>query len=78
MKTTTTNHFTLQFANGDPSKVFFASYLDAVDYAEKLGYYVDTDGFVSGADRTLVWETEADSENDAGAKAIASIKECRS
>jgi hypothetical protein len=30
-----------------------------------------------GEDRTLCWENEADSENDAGAKAVAEIREIR-
>jgi hypothetical protein len=67
--------FKITFSNGD-SPVSFLEYEECIRFLERkypdleLGH----DGDLSDkGDRTLVWENEQDSINDAGANAVASI-----
>jgi hypothetical protein len=54
------------------------SYNEAVDaayeYAGKDGVVGHAGDLADGGDRTLVWSTEDDSQNDHGVNAIASIR----
>lgn len=72
------SEFTVRWSNGNERR--YGTYEAAV--AGVLDSYPDAeighDGDISdGGDLTLVWATEADSEDDDGANAIASIRRLR-
>lgn len=50
-------------------------YTGMVDALEELGYIVGHSGdLADGGDRTLIWTTPAEAENDDGAHAVAEIR----
>lgn len=51
-----------------------SAYAAAVEYAEDDGVVGHAGDLSEGGDRTLVWMSEEQAENDAGANAVASIR----
>ncbi len=75
--------YTIRFTSGNETELLgnFPNYTEAAIHAEVLlaerGY--DADELVRGEwerDRLLIWETEADAANDAGAKALCGVERC--
>lgn len=75
--------YTIRFISGNETELLgsFPNHTEAAIHAEVLlaerGY--DADELVRGEwerDRLLIWETEADAANDAGAKALCSVERC--
>ena len=73
--------YTIRFTSGNETELLgsFPNYTEAAIHAEVLlaerGY--DADELVRGEwerDRLLIWETESDAANDAGAKALCSVE----
>jgi hypothetical protein len=75
--------YTIRFTSGNETELLgtFSNDTEAAIHAEVLladrGY--DADELVRGEwqqGRLLIWETEADAANDAGAKALCSVERC--
>jgi hypothetical protein len=71
--------YRIHYATGEVSKAYETTQecLDALEGAYP-NYWAGHDGdLADGGDRTLVWRNEAESENDDGANAVASIRRAK-
>jgi hypothetical protein len=71
--------FQIHYTDGSVSRVYDTTQecLDEIEIANP-DYYAGHDGDLEeGGDRTLVWACEADSEDDDGARVIASIRRAK-
>lgn len=66
--------FTLHFSDGSNSRYGISEDAAYSRIAAKYGVAVSDLVTDDSGDRTLVWLSEADAENDAGAKAVAELR----
>lgn len=66
--------YEIQFTDGEKKEIF-GTYDEAIAYCDDHDYVYGHDGDLTGhGDRTLIWVSESEAENDDGTHAIAEIR----